>query len=59
MSGKNKESACVQNVGCTVKDCKFHSAQNYCNARQITVENEDAQRKGETFCSTFESKASL
>ena len=59
MSSKSKECACVQNVGCTVRDCKYHTAQNFCNASRITVENETAQRKGETFCSTFESKASL
>ncbi|MBQ2896610.1 MAG: DUF1540 domain-containing protein [Oscillospiraceae bacterium] len=58
MSGKHERPA-VQSVGCCVKECRYHSAQNYCNARSISVENEDAQRKGETFCATFESKSSL
>ena len=57
MSVKNE--SCAQNVGCSVKECRYHSAQNYCNARTIHVENENAHRKGETFCATFESKSSL
>ncbi len=59
MSGKNRECSCVQNVGCCVKDCKYHSEQGYCNAREISVESEDAQRKGETYCATFESRGTL
>lgn len=59
MSDKDKKCSCVQNVGCNVRECKYHSALNFCNARQITVQNENAQRKSETFCSTFESKAEL
>lgn len=56
----NKTSCnCVQNVGCCVKECKYHSANDYCNARSIAVESENAQRKGETFCATFESRGEL
>lgn len=59
MNEKNNSCTCVQNVGCNVKECKYHSPQNICNARQIHVQNENAQRKSETFCSTFESKVNL
>lgn len=55
----NKNDCCTQSIGCSVKECRFHSAQNLCNARSIYVENENAHRKGETFCATFESKSSL
>ena len=56
MGGKNKTGG-VQNVGCTVTDCIYHSQQDRCCARGITVENKSAQSKAETFCSTFENRA--
>lgn len=56
---KSESCGCVRNVGCSVKECRYHSAQNYCCAREITVENPDAQRKGETFCATFENRSEL
>lgn len=60
MSSKNSNShGSVHNVACCVKECKYHSQQDYCNAKEITVENENAQRKGETFCATFENRATL
>ena len=46
----------VQNVGCQVKDCAYHSASDICTARKITVSNEKARRKAETFCATFENR---
>ena len=57
--GENKNCGCVQNVGCTVKDCKYHSSLDMCNAKHINVSNENAQRKADTFCATFENKASF
>lgn len=57
MNGKNGN--CSQSIGCSVKDCRYHTAQNLCNARSIYVENENAHRKGETFCATFENKSTL
>ena len=56
---ENKNCSCVQNVGCSVKDCKYHSESNMCCATAIKVSNENAQRKADTFCSTFENKAGL
>jgi len=56
MNAKNNSCNCVQNVGCNVKECKYHSPENLCNATHINVQNEKAQRKSETFCSTFESR---
>ena len=49
---------CVQNVGCNVKDCKYHGAADACMASHIDVKNESAQRKAETFCGTFAPKSS-
>lgn len=49
----------VQNVGCRVKECLYHNRADYCTARAITVSNENAQRKSETFCATFENKATF
>jgi hypothetical protein len=40
-------------VACGVASCKYHGTSDCCNAHGITVQNDKAQRKGETFCSTF------
>lgn len=56
MNAKNNGCSSVQYVGCNVKDCKYHSSENLCKATHINVQNEQAQRKSETFCSTFESR---
>ena len=47
----------VKNVGCIVKDCRFHADSDRCRAAHITVSNEHAQNKAETFCATFEQRA--
>ena len=57
MNEKTNSGKIVQNVGCTVKDCVYHMKSDICCAREITVSNEKAQRKAETFCSTFVNKA--
>ena len=59
LMSENKVCSCVQNVGCSVKDCKYHTENNICCAKSIKVSNESAQRKADTFCSTFENKQSL
>ncbi len=50
---------CVQNVGCSVKDCKYHGMSNVCMAEHISVQSENAQRKAETFCNTFVPRSSM
>ncbi len=54
---ENKPSHCVQNVGCQVKDCLYHTDTDKCHAEKITVSNEKAQQKAETFCATFVNRA--
>ena len=48
-----------RSVGCTVKDCRYHSAENKCRASKIVVSNDHAQNMTETFCSTFENRADM
>lgn len=48
---------CVKNVGCQVTNCKYHGLLNRCTAEQITVQNENAMKKGETYCATFVPKS--
>ena len=57
MNEKTCGEKTVRNVGCTVKDCVYHTKSDVCTAQRITVSNENAQRKAETFCSTFENRA--
>lgn len=42
----------IPGVSCDVHGCKYNEASN-CSASAISVQNESAQRKAETFCSTF------
>ena len=46
-------------VGCNVKDCRYHSAGDFCHAESIHVSNERAREKAETFCATFENKTDI
>lgn len=46
-------------VGCSVKDCRYHSKENRCQAESIHVSNEQAQQKAETFCATFENRTDI
>lgn len=56
-SGTNgSERTCVN---CGVSGCKYHTSGNYCSATNIDVQNENAVRKAETFCSTFAPKAGM
>ena len=52
MSGNSRVTA----VGCSVENCTWHTKENRCAAKRINVQNEKAQKMGETFCSTFEPK---
>lgn len=40
-------------VGCDVASCKYNTTDCKCCANHISVQNEKANRKSETFCSTF------
>ena len=40
-------------VGCDVTGCKFNTVDCRCTAARISVQNENASTKGETYCSTF------
>jgi hypothetical protein len=49
----------VQNVGCSVKECKYHATNDVCSAEHISVQNENAQRRAETFCGPFANKGTM
>ena len=40
-------------VGCDVTSCKYNTIDCKCSAAKISVQNENAVTKGETYCSTF------
>lgn len=40
-------------VGCDVTACKYNTIDCRCSASRISVQNEKAATKGETYCSTF------
>ena len=40
-------------VGCDVTGCKYNTIDCRCTAEKISVQNEKAATKGETYCSTF------
>ena len=40
-------------VGCDVSACKYNTIDCRCSAREISVQNENANTKSETYCSTF------
>ena len=40
-------------VGCDVTGCKYNTIDCRCSAAHISVQNERAVTKGETYCSTF------
>lgn len=46
-------------VACDVTGCAYHGKDNHCHAQHISVENKSALRKAETFCGTFEPRASM
>ena len=40
-------------VGGSVCGCKYNTVDRKCSAEKISVQNEKASTKGETYCSTF------
>ena len=40
-------------VGCDVTACKYNTIDCRCAVEKISVQNEHAATKGETYCSTF------
>ena len=40
-------------VACDVSACKYNTIDCRCSAAHISVQNENANTKGETYCSTF------
>lgn len=52
MSDK-KFSDILPGVGCDVTNCKYNTVDCKCSASCISVQNEKASTKGETYCSTF------
>ena len=52
MSDKKTKNV-IPGVGCDVTDCKYNTIDCRCSASKISVQNEKASTKGETYCSTF------
>ena len=50
---EKKNSDCNPGVGCDVTNCKYNTIDCRCSANRISVQNEHAATKGETYCSTF------
>ena len=50
---EKKQHGCLPGVGCEVTNCKYNTVDCRCAASQISVQNENAASKGETYCSTF------
>lgn len=50
---EKKHSEIIPGVGCDVSNCKFNTIDCKCSANHISVQNEKANSKGETYCSTF------
>lgn len=52
----SKGGECLSGVCCDACNCIYHTPGNNCKAARISVENENAEMKVETFCSTFTPK---
>jgi len=50
---EKKYSETNPGVACDVSNCKYNTIDYKCNASKISVQNERASTKGETYCSTF------
>lgn len=57
MSDK-KSSSMNPGVACDVAGCKYNTISSHCCAEKISVQNEKANTKGETYCSTFSPRGS-
>jgi len=49
----NMDKDTISGVSCGVTYCKYHTNDDHCKAQGISVQNENAHKKAETFCSTF------
>lgn len=61
MANLNEPRKCNENlngVSCEVTGCAYHGGNNCCFADSIKVLDPTANRKSETFCSTFKSQKS-
>ncbi len=54
-----KNGKCAEGVKCNVFGCEYNSSDYRCTADHIKVENEQAESKAETFCSTFRPKSTM
>lgn len=52
----DKTNGCTNRIDCNVCNCAFNDKGSYCIADHIKVANENAEKKAETFCSTFSLK---
>lgn len=50
---EKKRSDTAPGVACDVNGCKYNTMDCRCSASRISVQNEKAATKGETYCSTF------
>jgi hypothetical protein len=48
----------IRGVRCDAVNCAYHDGERFCTARAITVGSQSARGKGDTFCRTFERRAS-
>ena len=48
-----KHGDILPGVGGDVSSCKYNTVDCRCSASSISVQNEKANTKGETYCSTF------
>lgn len=51
MSSKKPEI--LPGVGCDAAHCKYNTVDGRCSAGTIRVRSEEAETRGETYCSTF------
>lgn len=54
----HESNNCINRVDCNVCTCVYNCDDHYCKADHIQVANDKAERKAETFCSTFAPKGS-
>lgn len=52
----DKTNDCINRVDCNVSNCVYNEKGRSCAADHIKVANEQAEKKAETFCSTFSLK---
>ena len=53
MSEKKMWDTNFTGIGCDVSGCKYNTMDKKCSASHISIENEKASKKSETFCGTF------